>query len=206
MKENIDVSLLFYLHSLKLNLSSIEILRQWEQTKLLKHKLLTDLEKYGYTFDDMITTKGEELLFEVDNWVPMETLNRFRNKAAKEKTSYNRLFQEWLDLYPKSPNFEIGGKQFTGTRSLHTKKEECQVKYLKILDEKKVSHQQLLDCLQKEVEMRHNESFRKGSNEIQYMKATISYLNSRSWEIYLPLINRENEIKSRTFVPTQNLF
>lgn len=185
----VDISLLFYLNTLKLNWSHIELLHQWDTAKSLKHKLLTDLEKYGYTYDGEITPKGDSLLLDVELWEPMEDLSKLRK--PKEIIRRDPQFEEWLAEYPRGVNFEMGGKTFTGTRSLHNKVGECEVKYIRIAEE--VGHEKLLACLKMEVLLRKTESVKRGENQLNWMKATLSYLNSRGWEPYIPLLNKKVE-------------
>lgn len=188
-----DVSLLVYLHSLKLNLSHVEMMKiirddGYEEVQGMEnHKLVRDIESGGYIYDKTLTDKALDLFNILDNWVPMDLVN-VRRKAKEDYKPDDR-FMEWLGYFPKGTAFKHGGKLFSGTRNLHVKIKECEKVYVSILEKGEVTHQQLVDCLALEVKMRKADSVRLNQNELRYMKSTLPWLNGKAWENTLPLLN-----------------
>lgn len=187
-----DLSLVLWLHTIKLNLSHIIILQRFVEGTghlLGRHKLITELQNLGHIWDGEVTPKGKELMDQVnswkDVWQPGENL-KFKGVERDPR------FDEWYQRFPATSRIEYKGQIYPGTRSLRTTKNKCEAKYVLILREGKVTHEQLMECLQIEINDRLAETERTGKSDFAYMKATASYLSSRQWENYLGRIGKEN--------------
>lgn len=207
---NNDLSLVLYLHDLKLSLSHLRFLQEYYQDTQdflpPRHKLKTELEKYGYIYEDQITPKGKDLVFEANNW---EEIYEPMKQAKKVERVYSKEFEAWWETMPSTDNFEIDGKLFQGIRSLRDKKPECQTKFDNLT--KFVSAQELIDALKYEVDARIDQSLLRGANQLSFIKNTWSYLHNKSFEPYLelaakgPYKRKGQEIKQE-MIDTNNLF
>ena len=149
---------------------------------LIRKGLITDT-------DDKLTTLGRELLDY------MET--KPSTKLAKKKTSSTE-FDEWWKTYPGTDTFTHAGKQFTGHRSLRQNKDECKIRFNKILLEGDYTAQDLIDALKYDVQQKKDSSVKSGTNKLSYMQNSLTYLNQRSYESFIELIKEGQTIQEST--------
>jgi len=76
----------------------------------------TILRKQLITEEYKLTIEGKELLAFFDT-SSRETIVRVKQDGD--------LFEAWWKAYPGTDTFKINGKNFTGTRSLRNKKDDC---------------------------------------------------------------------------------
>ena len=94
----------------------------------------------------------------------------------------------WWAAYPGTDTFEHKGRKFVGSRSLRQNKEECRLKFDKILIEGEYSVQELINALEYDVLMKKENSVKTGNNKLSYMQNSLTYLNQRSFESFIELI------------------
>jgi hypothetical protein len=104
-------------------------------------------------------------------------------------------FDDWWKAYPGTDTFTHKGKKFAGSRSLRQKKEECKAKFNKILEEGTYTCDELISALDFEVKQKKENSFKTGTNRLTYMQSSITYLNQRSFQNYMELIDQGVDIK-----------
>lgn len=151
---------------------------------LIRKGLITDN-------DDKLTTLGKELL------AYMET--KPSTKLAKKKIP-NAEFDEWWKAYPGTDTFNHAGKHFIGSRSLRQNKDECKIKFNKILLEGDYTAQDLIDALKYDVLQKKDGSVKSGNNKLSYMQNSLTYLNQRSYEPFIELI-KEGQIQDGSTAP-----
>lgn len=127
-------------------------------------------------------------------------LLEFMNTRAKtskivKKTQTFAEFERWWAAYPGTDIFTYKGKSFSGGRTLRVNKDECQVKLDAILAEGEYTIDQLIAALKYEVLQKKENSFKTGTNRLTYMQGSITYLNQRSFQNYIELINQGVVIK-----------
>lgn len=183
---NNDLSLVLWLHEQKISLSHLRFLQEYYQGTQdflpVRHKLKTELLKYGFIFDEIITEKGRDLVFQANNW---DGIYEPLQKQTKVERTYSEEFLEFWENYPSTDNFEIDGRSFQGIRSLRDKKPECQTKFEFIT--KIISPRELIDALKYEVDARKDQSLVRGQNQLSFMKASWSWLHNKCFEPYLEL-------------------
>jgi len=106
-------------------------------------------------------------------------------------------FDDWWKVYPGTDTFTHKNVKFTGSRGLRQKKEECKVKFIKILEEGTYTCDELIAALDFEIKQRKENSVKTGVNRIMYMQSSITYLNQRTFESFIELI-REGPQESNT--------
>jgi hypothetical protein len=141
--------------------------------------------------NDKITTEGNQLLKFIETKEDTKILKR---KPATTE------FEEWWKAYPGTDTFAHKGKKFTGARSLRQNKEECRIKFDKIILEGEYTAAQLIEALNFDVLQKKENSVKTNSNKVTYMQNSLTYLNQRSFEPFIELI-KEGAVIEETFKP-----
>lgn len=132
------------------------------------------------TVEDKLTLTGKSVL---EFLTTAEETTKF---VKKRKTSDD--FELWWKAYPGTDTFKVSGKSFTGTRSLRAKKDECKIKFNKILEEGEYTVKDMIDALEFEVNQKVNNSIKTGVNKMSFMQNSLTYLNQRTFEPFIELI------------------
>jgi hypothetical protein len=127
-------------------------------------------------------------------------LLEFMNTRAKtskivKKTQTHAEFERWWAAYPGTDIFVYKGKSFAGGRTLRVHRDDCQAKLDAILAEGEYTIDQLIAALEYEVKQKKENSFKTGTNRLTYMQSSITYLNQRSFQNYMELIDQGVDIK-----------
>lgn len=181
-KMNKDLSLVLWLHDNKITLSHLRFLEEYykgtQDFLPPKHKLKTELEKFGFIYDEQITEKGKDLFIQAENWDGIYTPTK--KKVQKE---YSEEFLVFWENFPPTDNFSINGNHFAGVRTLRKNKDQVYTKYQQIT--KHISPIELLNALQYEVEFRKHDSLKKNQNQLTYMSGVDIWLKNRKFEVFL---------------------
>lgn len=141
------------------------------------------------TETDKLTTAGFELLAFIG------TKNTTKYIKKKPATSE---FEEWWKTYPGTDTFTYKGKTFTGSRTLRNSKEDCRIKFDKILLEGEYTAAQLVEALQFDVLQKKEASINSKTNKLSFLQNSLTYLNQRSYEPFIELINEGAKIIETT--------
>lgn len=143
------------------------------------NSLYTSLERKGLVSGGKVTMIGKELI--------VFTESESADKIVKRKPA-NSEFTMWWAAYPGTDTFEHKGRKFIGSRSLRQNKDECRLKFDKILIEGEYSVGELIAALEYDVLMKKENSVKTGNNKLSYMQNSLTYLNQRSFESFIELI------------------
>jgi len=145
--------------------------------------LVQSLNRKGLITDDgsKLTTLGLELLVFMDSKEP--------RKIERKKTDSSK-FEEWWKEFPSTDTFEYKGKLFSGCRNLRQGKDDCRIKFDKILLEGEHSAQILIDALKFDILNKRENSLKTGINKLTYLQNSLTYLNQRSYEGSIDLIQQ----------------
>ena len=135
--------------------------------------------------EHQLTTVGKDLLAFVGE-------DKTNNKFVKRKPKATA-FEEWWKLYTGTDTFTYKGKSFKGTRALRKDKQACKIKFNTILMEGDYTSDQLIKALDFEIMQKVTMSYTTGSNRITYQQNSLTYLNQRTYEAYVELIEQEGE-------------
>jgi len=130
--------------------------------------------------DDKITVLGRDLL---------DFLETKDSKKIIKRKPATADFEEWWKSYPGTDSFEYKGRVFRGTRAIRKGKDECRLKFDKILLEGEYTASQLISALKYEVTQKKETSVSTNSNRITFMQNSVTYLNQRTFEPFIELIN-----------------
>lgn len=173
---NITLSQVIWLRKQKLTLSHLKYIElMLDGQEVPQDAYYTSMEKIGIVFRGEVTEFGKQIY----NTFP--TVNDNVKLTKKKVKVVDDEFEVWWNNYPPTPNWGV----HTSTRNLRVKKDECQVKFRAILNEGKYTVSDLIRAVNNEVNARKKDSQRTGKNEMEYMKGTETYLNSRQFEVYV---------------------
>lgn len=139
-------------------------------TSLIRKGLISDV-------DNKITLIGKDLLIFAESE---------EGEFVKTKPSEDG-FEKWWNAYPKIDSFVYEGKKFEGSRGLKLKKEDCRIKFNKILMEGEISVEDMIRALEYEVKLKIKKSVETGQNKLSYMQNSLTYLNQRTYENFLEI-------------------
>ena len=131
------------------------------------------------TENDCLTLIGQTLL----NFMQTEETT----KLIKRKPA-NTEFEEWWGAYPGTDTFQHEGRFFKGSRSLRQDKVNCRLKFDKILIEGEHTATQLISALTYDVLQKKENSVKSNTNKLTFMQNSLTYLNQRSYEPFIELI------------------
>lgn len=138
-----------------------------------------------------LTLEGQDLLSFVEN-------DDSSIKIVKRKPLATE-FEEWWKNYPTTDSFTYNNKRFKGSRSLRRSKPECKVKFKSIINEGDYTAKQLIEALKYEVKVKVERSLKEGKNIMSYMQGSVPYLNQRTFEGFVELMESEkNKPKQQT--------
>jgi hypothetical protein len=146
---------------------------------LIRKGLITDT-------DEKLTVLGKDLL---------EFVGAQGGKKIIKRKPATTDFEEWYKSYPGTDSFEYKGKTFKGTRAIRKGKDECRLKFDKILLEGDYTAEQLIAALKYEVLQKKESSVETNSNRLTFMQNSVTYLNQRAFEAYIELINEGNQVE-----------
>ena len=146
----------------------------------LKTLLQGMIRKGILTENGGVTLSGKAVL-EILNKEEIKPLSR----KIPDKTDD---FERWWKAYPGTDTFTYKGKSFSGTRSMRVKKDDCKLKFTKILNEGEYTADEMVAALQLEVEQKKDNSVKAIENKLKYMQNSLTYLNQRTFEPYIELI------------------
>lgn len=129
-----------------------------------------------------LTTIGTELI--------VFSASKAKKRIVKKPKSAVTEFEAWWLAYPGTDTFVHKGKTFTGARSLRQNKEECRLKFDKILLEGEYKAEDLINALNLDVHQKKEASVKQNNNKLTYMQNSLTYLNQRSFEPFIELIKQ----------------
>lgn len=113
-------------------------------------------------------------------------------------------FELWWKAYPGTDTFTHHGKTFRGTRAMRVRKDECKLKFNKILGEGEYTVHELIKALELEVNQKKDNSVKSGSNRMTFMQNSLTYLNQRTFDLFIELI-REGHVEQESQAPLKDV-
>ena len=135
--------------------------------------------------ENKLTTIGQDLLKFVQ---PDQTKRKFVKRKPQATA-----FEEWWKTYPGTDTFTYEGRKFRGTRALRKDKQACKIKFDAILLEGDYTAEQLIKALKYEIEQKVLMSMKTKQNRLTYMQNSLTYLNQRTYEAFVELIDEQGD-------------
>jgi len=114
-------------------------------------------------------------------------------KLVKKKQVSND-FDDWWKAYPGTDTFSHKKVDFTGTRSMRVKKDDCKLKLNSILAEGEYTIKEMIAALEYEVLQKKENSVKTKTNRLTFMQNSLTYLNQRTFEPFIELIREGKKI------------
>lgn len=153
--------------------------------KSAKYEVLTStLNRKGLLTDDLkITIEGKELL---DFLATKSSVKLVRQKSS------NSSFDDFWKAFPGTDTFTIDEVSFKGSRSLRVNKDNCKVKWDKIINEGEYTAETIIKAILLDVQQKKEMSLKKRENKLSFMQNSLTYLNQRSYEPFIDLLSDKN--------------
>lgn len=132
-----------------------------------------------------ITQIGRELLTFADTEVK-EPMKKLKQKSSD--------FETWWNAFPATDNFEHRNKKFSGSRGLKRSREDCRIKFNKILAEGEYTAQLITDATALDVFLKKEASVKNNENRLSFIQNSLTYLTQRSFEPFIEMIKTGMEI------------
>lgn len=132
-----------------------------------------------------ITQIGRELLTFADTEVK-EPIKKLKQKSSD--------FETWWNAFPATDNFEHRNKKFSGSRGLKRSREDCRIKFNKILAEGEYTAQLITDATALDVFLKKEASVKNNENRLSFIQNSLTYLTQRSFEPFIEMIKTGMEI------------
>jgi hypothetical protein len=126
-----------------------------------------------------ITQTGRELLTYVDSEM---------KEPIKKKKQNSSDFDNWWNTFPSTDNFEYKGKNFLGSRGLKRAREDCRIKFNKILSEGDSTAEEIVKATLLDVFLKKEASVKFGENRLKYIQNSLTYLTQRSFEPFVEMV------------------
>lgn len=182
IKRGYDLNQIFLLRCINDNIDLSSLYTESVKIDIMR----ATLERKGLlTEEGKITTIGQELL------LFMET--KIAGKIIRKKVDDN-IFDVWWKEFPGTDNFVYNNRKFTGCRSLRADRDDCRLKFEKIVLEGEYTADELIEALKMDVIGKKEASIKQNTNKLTYMQNSKTYLNQRSYEPYLELIKQGSTI------------
>jgi len=156
--------------------------------------LIQTVNRKGLVSDaGQLTLEGKVLLAFLST---EEGIKLVRNKPVEDH------FIEWWKSYrsndiillkEKTGNINDKSVLFSGSRGLKVNKEDCRIKFNKILSEGEYTAEDLIRALKYEIDLKIQKSIKEGQNKLSYMQNSLTYLNQRTFENFVE-ISKNNQI------------
>lgn len=139
--------------------------------KSMKRKgLVTDddkLSKIGIEILDFISLKSNKILI--------------KPKPIKSD------FDEWWNIFPSNDKFMIKNKEFGPTRAFKTKKEDCRIKFNKMILDGEFTAKQIINATLYDINLKKERSFKKNSNQLKYLQNSHTYLYQKTFSGFVDM-------------------
>lgn len=116
----------------------------------------------------------------------------------------NNDFDSWWKIFPATDTFEYNNVKFTGCRNLKQKKEDCRLKFNRIVSDGEFTAEEIIDATIFDVNAKMKESVKKNSNKLTYLQNSFTYLNQRSFQGFVDSVKKneddESYIEDTTYV------
>ena len=168
---------------LKLVNDNIELGEMIEGSKRFAALYQSAIRKGILTEDgSAVSNVGKELLQYLED--RKEEKSFVRKKESSD-------FDSWWGIFPPTDNFVYEDIKFTGCRNLRLNKEECRLKFERLVSDGLYTAEEIIEATRYDVLQKMRESVRKKSNKLTYLQNSLTYLRQHSFESFIELIDKK---------------
>ncbi len=187
-------------HRMKIPLSQLYCIEQWQAGNKIEGKDSRELEKRGFIKNGELTTIAKDIYTAICNLE--KPLAEKPKKVPKTVTKWDEEFKEFWDSWPYMRSIPGGGKALECKKEFKGSEGQCLLKYIKIVTEGKITAEKLNHAAKVYVATGIHESLRKGKNELEYMSGMLPWLNQGKYLIWeniempMPIISQSERMNT----------
>lgn len=160
--------------------NDVDVRKLCGESVKLKTLFQTVVRKGLITDEGKLTLSGKAVIAYLDEANEDDKLVKLKMKTEG--------FDKWWKSYPGTDNFTHNGRTFKGSRTLRQNKEECRLKFNKIIEEGEYTEEQLISALEYDVLQKKTASAKNNTNKLTFMQNSLTYLNQRTFEPIIELM------------------
>ena len=183
VKKNYSLDMVFLLKLVEQEVDISDLCKDSARVCALVQGLI---RKALVTEEHKLTLQGKEILSFIET--------EGEAKIAKKKAPSTD-FEQWWKTFPGTDTFTHKGMKFSGSRTLRQNKEECKLRFEKILLEGEYTLTDLIAALEYDVLQKKENSVKQKANKLTYLQNSLTYLNQRSYEPFIELIREGQKIE-----------
>lgn len=150
----------------------------------------TSMIRKGFVSDsNTLNLRGKALL---------NFMNSPQGTVLPVKKSADGLFVQWWKSYPGTDTFTLRNKVFKGSRSLRSGKPKAKIYWDKIIESGEYTGEQIIEATLYDVNLRKENSFKSGRNNLTFMQNAATYLYNDSYEGFVELIATGIDVNKST--------
>ena len=157
--------------------------REHEKISLMKQSLI---RKHLISEEGKIYPEGQELITFIDS--------KISGKISKKVPLEDNVFNEWWATFPGVNQFTYKNRTFVGDRALRVKKDDCRLKFEKILAEGEYNADDIINALKLEINSKMESSLKENTNKLKYMQNSLTWFNQRTFEAFVEMEKIQKEI------------
>jgi hypothetical protein len=135
--------------------------------------------------DGVVTLDGKQVI----EFLDLPTTTKLVKKIVDSAT-----FDKWWSIFPGTDTFTHKNKQFIGTRALRVNKAKCKKYFEDILKKGEHTGEQIIAATQYDINLKKENSVKKGSNQLTFMQNSGTYLYNQVYESFIDLVNQSTPI------------
>ena len=158
--------------------------REHEKISLMKQSLI---RKHLISEEGKLYPEGQELITFIDS--------KISGKISKKVPLEDNGFNEWWATFPGVNQFTYKNRTFAGDRALRIKKDECRLKFEKILSEGEYTADNVINALKLEINSKKESSLKSNTNKLTYMQNSLTWFTQKTYEPFIELLKTQQEIE-----------
>ena len=185
IKQGFDLNCVFLLKLIHEGNEIDSLCAEHEKISLMKQSLI---RKHLISEEGKIYPEGQELITFIDS--------KISGKISKKVPLENDdKFNEFWATYPATNAFSYKGKTFAGDRALKVKKDDCRLKFEKILSEGEYTADDVINALKLEINSKKESSLKSNTNKLTYMQNSLTWFTQKTYEPFIELLKTQQEIE-----------
>lgn len=127
----------------------------------------------------------------------LDFISKKTNKKFEKTKVESTEFDKWWSIFPSNDRFKIKGRSFGPTRTFKAKKEDCRLRFNKMILDGEFTAQQIIDATEYDINLKKELSFKKNSNQLKFLQNSSTYLYQKTFSGFVEL-GKAKQIKQTT--------
>lgn len=161
---------------MEINKETFDKIKGYISGKLTEYLIESQIKDKAYIIGTLEMCTIDSFLKETG-----EKKERVKKPASIEDNGFELVWK----AYPPSGNFTYKGITFTSSRALRANYQVCEMLYMKGLTENKVTGEQIVKAINKQLSIAKRESFEAGENRLNYLPALEVFLRQSRYMAFI---------------------